>query len=282
MKVCSGITFADDTTVYTSGNNLKFLYKKVNSDLENLSKWFRSNSLTLNIEKTKFMIFRSRKKELNYDGLLKLGRDTVSRVQHIKFLGVYLDEYLDWGFHVKQVLVKMTAGNYSLNMIKNFLPQNLMKLVYYANVQSHMCYAMSAWGPMIKQKDLKKMQVQQNKAIKCICKIGRRIRLSGYYKKLNIVKIEDLIKLELLKISHRYIYGNLPVRLGNLFNLSHHTYNTRTRNYLRTPQHTIEKYNASFLGKSPHLWLHLDDQLKDKSRLRLFTNHYVRHVIQTY
>ena len=282
LKFCSGITFADDTTVYTSGNNLKFLYKKVNSDLENLSKWFRSNSLTLNIEKTKFMIFRSRKKELNYDGLLKLGRDTVSRVQHIKFLGVYLDEYLDWGFHVKQVLVKMTAGNYSLNMIKNFLPQNLMKLVYYANVQSHMCYAMSAWGPMIKQKDLKKMQVQQNKAIKSICKVGRRIRLSGYYKKLNIVKIEDLIKLELLKISHRYIYGNLPVRLGNLFNLSHHTYNTRTRNYLRTPQHTIEKYNASFLGKSPHLWLHLDDQLKDKSRLRLFTNHYVRHVIQTY
>ena len=39
--------------------------------------------------------------------------------------------------------------------------------------------------------------------------------LSGLYKDLNILRIEDLIKIELLKISHRYIYGSLLSRLIN-------------------------------------------------------------------
>ena len=93
-----------------------------------------------------------------------------------------------------QVLVKMTAGNYSLNMIKNFLSQNLQKL-HFANIQSHMCYAISAWGSMVKSKDIKKLQVQQNKAIRIMCNVGRRVRLSELYKQLNIVKIEDLVSL---------------------------------------------------------------------------------------
>lgn len=282
LKVCSAITYADDTTVYASGNNLKFLYKKVNSDIQNLNGWFRSNSLTLNIDKTKYMIFRPKRKDIKYNGLLKLGNNKIDRVQHIKFLGVHIDEFLDWDFHIKQVLVKMTAGNYSLNMIKNILPQSLKRLVYFANVQSHMCYALSAWGSMIKSKDRKKLQVQQNKAIRAICKLERRDRLSDHYRNLNILKIEDLIQLELLKISHKYIYGNLPVRLGNLFNLSHHTHHTRTRNYLRAAHHTIEKYNVSFLGKSPHLWLHLVDELKNKSKIQLFTKHYCYYMIRNY
>jgi hypothetical protein len=193
-----------------------------------------------------------------------------------------MDEFLEWDFQIKHVLMKMSAGNYSLSMVKNFLPQNFKKLIYYANIQSHLSYGISAWGSMVKLKDIKKLQVQQNKAIRNMCNVGRRVRMSDYYKKLNLIKIEDLVKLNLLKIAHRYIYGTLPVRLGNLFNLSHHNYHTRTRNYLRAPQHTTEKYNTSFLGRSPHLWLYLEERLKEKDKLKNFIKHYCHHIIASY
>ena len=49
----------------------------------------------------------------------------------------------------------MIAGNYSLNMVKNMLPVSSRLMVYHANVQSHINYALSAWGPMIKTKEMK-------------------------------------------------------------------------------------------------------------------------------
>ena len=106
--------------------------------------------------------------------------------------------------------------------------------------------------------------------------------LSGLYKNVNILKIEEITKIELLKISHRYIYGSLSSRLINLFNLSHHHYDTRTRNHLRTALHTTDKYNRSFLGKSPQLWLHLTEAIKDIRKIKQFSKKYNLHVIETY
>ena len=60
----------------------------------------------------------------------------------------------------------MTAGNYSLNMVKNMLPVKSKLLIYHSNVNSHLNYALSVWGPMLKERDVKKLQVQQNNSLK--------------------------------------------------------------------------------------------------------------------
>ena len=51
------IVFADDTTVYISGRIPRLLKTRLQTDLNNLHKWFGENSLTLNISKTNFMLF---------------------------------------------------------------------------------------------------------------------------------------------------------------------------------------------------------------------------------
>ena len=163
LKFCSGVTFADDTTIYASGNSLKFLYKKVNEDLRSLSSLFNGNSLTLNIEKSRYIIFRSKRNQVNYNGKLDLNGQTIPQVKSIKFLGIMLDEFLEWTLQVKHMLTKVIAGNYSLNMIKNIIPTRSKLQVYYCNVQSHLAYAISAWGPMLKSKDLQSIRKQQNK-----------------------------------------------------------------------------------------------------------------------
>ena len=91
-----------------------------------------------------------------------------------------------------------------------------------------------------------------------------------------------MIELELLKISYRYINSILPVRISNLFDIGNHNYLTRNRNYLRAPHHTIEQFNKSYLGKAPHLWLHLSESLKERSTLKAFIKAFTEHKIKSY
>ena len=168
LKFSSCVTFADDTTVFISGNNLRFLYKKMNEELKSLSDWFNSNSLTLNVEKTKYILFRSKQKSVNTSGKIELDKKTIPQVKSIKFLGIVLDEYLDCNLQVKHILSKIAAGNYSLSMAKNILPIESKLLLYFSHVQSHLVYAISAWGPLLKKGDLK-----------CIKKQGGRRRARG-------------------------------------------------------------------------------------------------------
>ena len=53
------LSFADDTTLYQSSNNLVSLYFHINNELKNVSNWLSANKLSLNISKTKYMIFSS-------------------------------------------------------------------------------------------------------------------------------------------------------------------------------------------------------------------------------
>lgn len=56
------ILFADDTTLFYSGKNIKDVLQIVENEFQKIMKWFNANTLSLNISKTKFMIFCSKKK----------------------------------------------------------------------------------------------------------------------------------------------------------------------------------------------------------------------------
>ena len=58
LSHCSCLLYADDTTIYVIGKNLRFLRSKLESDLMHLSIWLRSNKLLLNVKKTKFILFK--------------------------------------------------------------------------------------------------------------------------------------------------------------------------------------------------------------------------------
>ena len=54
------ILFADDTTLQLSSSNIVSLYEQTNKELDKLADWFKANKLTLNISKTKYMIFKNK------------------------------------------------------------------------------------------------------------------------------------------------------------------------------------------------------------------------------
>ena len=80
------------------------MQKTVNDELKKVNVWFMVNGLSLNVKKTNFIIFGNKKKQTKLD--LKINNVSIDRVQCTKFLGVYVDEKLNWDFHLNIIQKK--------------------------------------------------------------------------------------------------------------------------------------------------------------------------------
>ena len=56
------VAFADDTNIFDTNNNHKALINNVNSELHKIMNWLNTNKLPLNIDKTRFMLFKNKVK----------------------------------------------------------------------------------------------------------------------------------------------------------------------------------------------------------------------------
>ena len=97
---CNSILFADDTTLYKSHRNLRYLVWMVQEELKQLSNWFKSNKFTLNPHKCVSMLFDPYKKKnvinITVDGI------PLKQAEYTKFLGVWIDEKMCWCIHLEK------------------------------------------------------------------------------------------------------------------------------------------------------------------------------------
>ena len=161
------LLFADDTTFQLSSNNINILFEKCNSELEKAATWFKANKLTLNVKKTKFMLFEGKNQKTNIEGLsLLIDNKEIDQVgsnckqKYIKFVGHVLDDQLTWAGHLEHICKKLASANFALNTSKNFLPLRIRKTLYYSLFDSHLMFGNLLWG-CADQKFLKKVEILQ-------------------------------------------------------------------------------------------------------------------------
>ena len=97
------IQFADDTTAYIKGNDIDAIYTALRSELDKVSHWLQANRLSLNVNKTSYMIITNKKFN---ERELKISGSIVGRTNCIKFLGVTIDERLSFSNHVRDMVKK--------------------------------------------------------------------------------------------------------------------------------------------------------------------------------
>jgi hypothetical protein len=98
--------FADDTNIYFESKDLLTLEKTVNTELKQLSLWLNLNRLSLNISKTNFIIFRAINKPMPKVVTLKMNNKAIMQKAQIKYLGVYIDEHVNWKHHLSIISKK--------------------------------------------------------------------------------------------------------------------------------------------------------------------------------
>ena len=96
------IIYADDTTVYSQSSNISQLYSEMYSTLSKITNWAKLNKLSINLNKTQFMIFN--KKNPNFTDIIKLDDISIDLVSSFKLLGIIIDDNLNYKNHVEYIL----------------------------------------------------------------------------------------------------------------------------------------------------------------------------------
>ena len=166
LGLCSGILFADGTTIYNSHENIKYLKWTIIHYLTILIDWFKANHLSMNSNKTVGMLFSKNNK--THINKLDVQDICINFVDNTKFLGIWLDRKLSWQEHITMVGQKVCRNLNLLRLGKNFLDVHLKRLIYFAQIQSHLVYGLSIWGNMSSSKALHRLQKLQNKSVSLI------------------------------------------------------------------------------------------------------------------
>ena len=273
LETMGCIQFADDTTLLASHTNLKYLQFCVETELLTVQDWFRVNKLTLNVDKTTMMLFGKHK--TNCEIKITINGVTVPQVQSTKFLGVWLDDQLNWSTHVGIICKKLQNRLGLLKRSEHFLSSHCLRILYFAQFQSAMSYGIVVWGPMLKDSDLNMLSKLQNNCMKCISKLQD---IDELYKSVHVLPVKKIIMLEQAKLGYKLCNNMLPRKLSHTMLTDQnnasikktHGYNTRHKKIPNLPSANSTKYRKSFLCKAISSYSSLPSVLTQLNNLPRF------------
>jgi hypothetical protein len=228
--------FADDTCSLDSDDNLVNLINRVNVEINKIAVWFKANKMATNISKTKYIIFRSKNKKVDLNGMNVLydandpntepNPDLITPLERYhnnhenkncrqyKLLGIYLDEYLSLDYHVNYVCSKLNRSVYCIKQAKHNLSLEAMKSLYFALVHSHLTYCPIILSCTNKTNFNRVIKVQK-KAIRIITNSNYNEHTGPLFKNLGILRFDKLIEQAKLTFMQSITYNYAPQTFAN-------------------------------------------------------------------
>ena len=139
------LMYADDTTLLISDKNLHSLYRNLMSELQKVKFWVQANKLKMNISKTNLILFQNRSIKNSILPVF-LDEEIIKQVSHAKFLGVIIDENLNWKTHIDKICLKISKLNGILYKIRHNLTSESMISIYYTLCYPHLIYCVPIWA----------------------------------------------------------------------------------------------------------------------------------------
>ena len=111
-----------------------------------------------------------------------------------KYLGLYIDFKLNWRFHVRKIQSKISSACGILYLIRNKLTRSVARTIYLSLALPYLNYCNTIWSscsPTIMQS----LFISQKKMIRLIMKKNRFETSTPLFKKLNLLKLNDINKV---------------------------------------------------------------------------------------
>ena len=143
----------------------------MNSELKNIILWIHANKLSLNLQKTNYMLFSNSIKIVPGDVLFNNVR--IERVTSTKFLGLYNDEKLNWKIHVDNLCKLLSKNVGVIYKLRSVFPQEVLFILYSTLILSYLNYGVLAWGNSLKTQ-IGKLFIVQKRAIRNIYNVNYR------------------------------------------------------------------------------------------------------------
>ena len=273
------VLFADDTSLYKSGKDLEQLLHVVEKELLILKKWFDINKLSLNLSKTKYILFCNKK--IDKPVKLKIQNVEIEQVNEHKFLGIIIDNKLCWKPHIVNIKSKLSKTVAILYKLKQIVNKNSLHLLYCSLMVPYLTYCVEVWGSTYKT-IINPIYMLQKKAIRIISKSEYLAPTNTLFIKEQILKLEDLVNLNIAKIMFKAHHNNLPPCMQRLFKARETQYQLRGTHIFEGVTARINTKDRCLSVRGVRLWNSLDNELKTCKSITKFKNMYKNRMINKY
>lgn len=276
--------FADDAALFFKVKCPLEGLQYMQHDLDILLQYFNANLLSLNLSKTKYMIFRSIYKSIPILPCLTIANSNIERIESFRYLGMILDSNLNWQSHIDMVCLKISPIIGFIRKASYFIPTKILRNIYFAFIHTIITYGLIVYGNSSKSR-LKKVQVLQNRSIKAIYKLPVLYSSNELFAVIaeNILPIKALHFLQVVKYIYRIKKDNFGVCNINLDSYTHN-YHTRNKNNLKSCNISNDygRKRISFIG--PKLYNEVSDEIKQKNyvHFKKDVRNYLKSIVTKY
>ena len=281
------VLFADDTNLKFSCSDPQILNEIVNKELEIIKDFFNANGLSINVDKTTFLVFSPKnRKKISLD--IKMGEDKLKEADEITFLGIILenktkDNKMIFKKHFEKVYDKAKNGLNGLLMVKNLLNYNAKINIYHSLIHSHLSYCALVWIKSLTSKQTNMLKVLQKRAIRAVFKSKYNAHTGSLFEKSNVTKVENIFEREAVLMTHKYQNRNLPSAIIELFDKSQYQLNRMTRQLQTcTLRPRSDLYNGDLMFDIFDCWNRIGSRLREevnfaefKKKLKIVQNKFL-------
>lgn len=215
------------------------------------------------------MFFKNRSEGTLFPPVI-INSETIQQVRFTKFLGVFVDEYLNWKIQINNVNLKLSKACGIIHRVRNQLTQKALLNVYFTLCYPYMMYCVSVWGctwPSF----LKEVIVAQKRIIRIMCHKGKYDHTEELIKKLHLLYFPSVQKYFLLLAIFKSLHRNNENSEGSVFSRTAHDHGTRSSpTSLVCPVVRTTLCLNSVLCAGPRLWNSLPPTIRSATTINLF------------
>ena len=267
VKNCKIALYADDTVLYTAQANFADSVSKMQADMEALTTWCNNNGIMANTHKTKVMAFGSpsRLKALpNFE--ITFNGSPLQQVLSYKYLGVTLDSYLNYNLHASKIIGSVTDKLKQFRKMRSFLDTKAAVLVYKSMMLPVLEYG-DVFMSAASATNRKKLQVLQNKGLRCALNKGIETSNFELHAQANILKLK--YRREQHVLNFMFDAAQNPKRVKTRLKTGVST-RSQSKRLLKTKRPYTEKFKKSLAYQGPKKWNALSDEFHHVESKNLF------------
>ena len=175
------VLYADDTNIFVASPSKEATYLKANKVLECVSKFMKCNLLHINMSKCCYVHFKPSSEsdetcarvrpfadENDKSRSIFIDETKLLKVCSTKFLGIIIDEDLNWGPHIQHLRKKLCSITGAICRIRKSMPPDLYLKVYTSLLESHLTYGITVWGGSINNQANDKLFIIQKQCVRIL------------------------------------------------------------------------------------------------------------------
>ena len=271
--------FADDSSLFYSNSSIEQLENDINSDLIKVSDWCTANKLTINANKSNYIVFKEHNQNHKLD--IKLNGTPLLQKNLVKYLGLLIDSKLSWSYHIDHIKKKLNSGISIIYKLRQYLTEKQLKDIYFAFIHSNILYGLEVWGSADKTK-LNCVSKLLNKSLRALYFKSKEDQVKPLYDDNKLLTLENMIKLSWCIMINKCVLGfHSKDFKDNVFTTLKHKKNTRNKEYnLNAPCYTIKTSKNSIFCNGITFW-NQNSIGKFKSEPSLFRNKVKKYLLQS-